>query len=140
MHKATVAKGENGYSMETSDDSFGANKVKYHGLQIATVESGDEVSVSFELANKKRRLLSASAVEDVIMGKELLDTHISLAQNLRKAGTVCAQAVGFTINIVSRENKSWQKRRQDATNCALYQSAPLDCHQHHRQQRKRNSS
>ena len=72
--------------METSDGSFGANKIKYLGLEIAiaTVESGDEASVSFELSNKKMRLLSASAIEDVIMGKELSDIDISLAQNLLK--------------------------------------------------------
>ena len=58
--KAVVVKGENSCSMEASDDSFGANKVKYLSLEIAAVESDDEASVSFEPANKKRRLLSAS--------------------------------------------------------------------------------
>lgn len=86
--KDNVCKCEKDCSTESSNNSFGRNEVNSPAavsLDIVPVESGDidEVLESFEPPLKKNKL-SASAVEDVIMGEELSDVHINLAQNLLK--------------------------------------------------------
>jgi len=86
--KDNVCKCEKDYSTEISNNSFGIKEVNSPtavNLDTVPVESGgiDEVLESFEPPLKKKKL-SVSDVEDVIMGEELSDIHINLAHNLLK--------------------------------------------------------
>ena len=127
--KGTVVKYENSCVMETSDDSFGTNEVNSSGLEISTVESGNEVLLSFNKQPLKKRKLGVSAVEDMIIGKELSDIYINIAQNLLKRQFLKLWDLA-TTNCVARDNKNQQNRKLAATNCAVCQLVPLNCHHH----------
>ena len=77
---------ENGGSVKTSDDSSCTSEenppVNLDITSIAVDCSGEQ-SLSFEPPLKKRKL-SVADIENVIMGEELSDIHINLAQNLLK--------------------------------------------------------
>ena len=129
--KGTVVKYENSCLMETSDDLFGTNEVNSSGLEISAVESGDEVLLSFNKQPLKKRKLGVSAVEDMIIGKELSDIYINIAQNLLKRWFPKLWDLA-TTNCVVRDNKNQQNRKLAATNCAVCQLVPLNCHHHQR--------
>ena len=122
---------ENSCLMETSDDSFGTNEVNSSGLEISAVAFGDEVLLSFNKQPLKKRKLGVSAVEDVIIGKELSDIYINIAQNLLKRRFPKLWNLA-TTNCVARDNKNQQNRKLVATNCAVCQLVPLNCHHHQR--------
>ena len=70
------------------------------------------------------------------MGKELSGIHINFAQNLLK-GQFMHKLWHLQSTLLQEKKQKSIERREDATNCALYQLAPLDCHHHHRQQKNK---
>ena len=81
--KANVCKYEKDCSTESSNNSFGRKEVPVKSPAAVSLDivPVDEVLESSEPPLKKNKL-STSAVEDVIMGEELSDVYINLAQNL----------------------------------------------------------
>ena len=83
----------------------------YLGSCIWLYASETELSEITETGNQppaKRKKLSSKEIEDIIMGNDLSDTHINMAQNLLKAQFPLLNGLNSTL--LQGKQKNFHKR------------------------------